>query len=239
MGHTIQFRFAMILFLATAVLAYADGSQPEDSTKAAAVETTAQTESTHPELQRRNPLYQLSRSDVLDLNFALTPEFNQSVTIRPDGYITLLGVGDLHVEGQTIPQVTESIRAAYAKRLHHPIITVQLKDFEKPYFIVGGEVGHPGKYDLRGDTTVMQAVEMAGGFTSGAKQSQVWLFRRVSGHWVESQKIDVKKMLHAASLQEDADLCSGDMVYVPKNISETFKPFLPTSSLALYAPFAP
>jgi polysaccharide export outer membrane protein len=237
MGHTIQFRFGTILFLAAAVLAYADESQPENSTKAAAVDTTAQTEPTHPELQRRNPLYQLSRSDVLDLNFPLTPEFNQSVTIRPDGYITLLGAGDLHVEGQTIPQVTESLRAAYAKRLHDPIITVQLKDFEKPYFVVGGEVGHPGKYELRGDTTVIQAVQIAGGFTPGAKHSQVWLFRRVSNEWVETQKIDVKRMLHAGNLQEDADLHPGDMVYVPKSAFETFKRFLPTTSLALYAPF--
>jgi hypothetical protein len=72
----------------------------------------------------------------------LTPELNQTVNVQPDGFITLLGVGDLHVEGQIVPDVRESIRAAYAKTLHSPILTVRLIEFEKPYFIVGGEVGH-------------------------------------------------------------------------------------------------
>ncbi len=95
------------------------------------------------------------------------------VTVQPDGFITLLGVGDLHVEGQTVPDVTESIRTAYAKTLHSPILTVRLIDFEKPYFIAGGEVGHPGKFELRGNTTLTQAVAIAGGFTESSKHSQV------------------------------------------------------------------
>src|SRR5689334_17413164 len=93
--------------------------------------TAAQDVSDRPELHRRNPRYQLCKDDVLQLSFALTPDLNQTVTVQPDGYITLQGVGDLHVEGQTIPDVTESIRVAYAKTLHNPILTVRLMDFEK------------------------------------------------------------------------------------------------------------
>src|SRR4029077_18358029 len=110
--------------------------------------------SDHPALKQRNPRYQLCKSDVLELSLPMTPEFNQTATVQPDGYITLLGAGDLHVEGQTVPEVMQSIRAAYASMLHDPIVTVHLKDFDKPYFVAGGEVGHLGKYDLRGDTTV-------------------------------------------------------------------------------------
>jgi protein involved in polysaccharide export with SLBB domain len=53
-----------------------------------------------------------------------------------------------------------------------------LKDFEKPYFVAGGRVARPGKYDLRGDTTVSQGIALAGGFLDSAKHSQVVLFRR-------------------------------------------------------------
>jgi len=164
----------------------------------------------------------------------MTPDLNQTVTVQPDGYITLQGVGDIHVEGQTIPDVAESIRLAYAKTLHNPIITVRLMDFDKPYFIVGGEVGHPGKFELRGDTTMTQAVAIAGGFTQSAKHSQVWLFRRVSNDWAETQQLDLKKMLKSGNLREDAHLRPGDMLYVPKNTISKMKRFIPVATLGTY-----
>src|SRR5258708_19426855 len=132
----------------------------------------------------------------------MIPDLNQTVTGQREGDITLQGVGDIHVEGQTIPDVAESIRLAYAKTLHNPIITVRLMDFDKPYFIVGGEVGHPGKFELRGDTTMTQAVAIAGGFTQSAKHSQVWLFRRVSNDWAVTQPLALKTMLKNANFIE-------------------------------------
>jgi polysaccharide export outer membrane protein len=187
-----------------------------------------------PSLQRRNPRYQLCRGDVFDLDFPFTPEFNQTVTIQPDGYITLRAVGDLQVEGQTVPEVTQSLRTAYGKILHDPVITIALKDFDKPYFIASGQVGRPGKYDLRGDTTVTQALAIAGGFTDNAKHSQVLLFRRVSNDWVEVRKLDVKQMLQAANLSEDLHLRPGDMLFVPKNAVSKIRPWIPYPSLGMY-----
>jgi polysaccharide export outer membrane protein len=187
-----------------------------------------------PSLQRRNPRYQLCRGDVFDLDFPFTPEFNQTVTIQPDGYITLRAIGDLHVEGQTVPEVTQSLRTAYGKILHDPVITIALKDFDKPYFIASGQVGRPGKYDLRGDTTVTQALAIAGGFNDNAKHSQVLLFRRVSNDWVEVRKLDVKQMLQAANLSEDLHLRPGDMLFVPKNTVSKIRPWIPYPSLGFY-----
>ncbi len=231
--------FGAGIFLVTAVYARAAQAKPAASTAAeltAAREprTAGQDAQERPELHRRNPRYQLCKDDVLQLNFALTPEFNQTVTVQPDGYITLLAVGDLHVEGQTVPDVTESIRAAYAKTLHNPIIAVRLTDFEKPYFIAGGEVGHPGKFELRGDTTLTQAVAIAGGFTESSKHSQVWLFRRVSNDWVETKQFNLKKMFKNGNLREDAHLRPGDMLYVPRNTYSKVKRFIPVATLGTY-----
>jgi len=232
--------FITAMFLATAVYAYADQAKLATSTPdglpvaSRPADTAAQAGAANPELHRRNPRYQLCRDDVLVLDFTLTPEFNQTVTVQPDGYITLLGVGDLHAEGQTVPEVTQSVRAAYAKTVHNPILTVRLIEFEKPYFIVGGEIGHPGKFDLRGDTTVVQAVAIAGGFTEASKHSQVWLFRRVSNDWVETRQLDLKKMLKSGNLREDLHLRPGDMLYVPKNVFSKVKRFVPVNTLSTY-----
>jgi polysaccharide export outer membrane protein len=198
-------------------------------------QTSSSGEASPPALQRRNPRYQLCKSDVFDLDFPFTPEFNQTaVTVQPDGYVTLHGVGDLHVEGQTVPEATQALRTAYAKILHDPVITIALKDFNKPYFIVGGEVGKPGKFDLRGDTTVTQAVAIAGGFNENSKHSQVLLFRRASNDWVEVRKLNVKRMLQTANLSEDPNLRPGDMLFVPKNAVSKIKRLIPASALGMY-----
>ena len=138
-----------------------------------------------PTFQERYPRYRLRAGDVLELNFLFSPEFNQSVVIQPDGYVNLRGVADLRVQDKTVPDVVELLQAAYSKILRDPAITVELKEFEKPYFVVGGEVTKPGKYDLRGDTTVLEAITIAGGVSDKSRTSQVLLFRRVSNDWVE------------------------------------------------------
>ena len=207
-----------------------DGGQPA---------TTGESPSEAPDrststLHKRNPRYTIHASDTLELTFPLTPEFNQTVTVQPDGYITLREAGDLLAAGQTLPELRKSIKAAYAKILHDPEISVDPKDFEKPYFIVGGQVGKPGKIDYRGDVTVTEAIAMAGGFTEASKHSQVLLFRRVSDQWTEARIINVKKMMDSKNLQEDPELQPGDMLFVPKNAISKIKPFLPTSSVGAY-----
>jgi polysaccharide export outer membrane protein len=177
---------------------------------------------------QRYPRYELRAGDVLEVSFEYTPDFNQTVSVQPDGYITLRDGGDIQVGGLTVPELTQTIRTAYAKILKDPIVAVVLKDFEKPYFIAGGEVVRPGKYELRGDTTVVEAVAMAGGFVKeSAKHSQVLLYRRISRDWMQGRVLDVKKMMHDKNLSEDLHLKPGDMIIVPQNHISKIERFLP------------
>ncbi len=214
------------------------GSPQQSNANQAVIEaTTADRERTsQPVLQHRNPRYQLCKGDILDLTFPFTPDFNQTVTILPDGFITLKELGDMHVAGKTVPEVTELLKTAYAKILHDPVINIALKDFEKPYFIAGGEIGHPGKYDLRGDTTLTQGIAIAGGFNESSKHSQVLLFRRVSNDWVEVKVLDVKKMFQTANLTEDLHLQPGDMFFVPQNRISKIKKWIPYTSVSASVP---
>ncbi len=187
-----------------------------------------------PALQRRDARYRIQDGDVMDLQFQFTPEFNQTVTVQPDGFITLKEVGDVHVEGDSLPEVRHALQEAYAKVLANPVVSVDLKDFEKPYFLAIGQVAKPGKYDLRGNTTVSEAVAMAGGFTPQAKHSQVLVFRRVNDNWSSVTKLDLKHMLNSRNLREDLSLHPGDMVYVPQNTISKIKAYVPTPTLGTY-----
>ena len=187
-----------------------------------------------PSFQNRHPRYKLELGDTFDVNFDLSPEFNQTVTVQPDGYITLRGIADVHVADQTVPELTATLRNAYGNILHDPLISVTLKDFEKPYFIADGQVDRPGKYDLRGDTTLTQAIAIAGGFKDTAKHSQVLLFRRASEGWYSAKIINVKKMEKEGNLHEDPFLHPGDMLFVPQNAISKIKPFIPGSSMGAF-----
>ena len=120
--------------------------------------------SAEPVLQTPNPRYEIRVGDTFEIIFRFTPDFNQTVTVQPDGYVNLRELPDLHVAGKTTPELTQIFQKNYSRILHDPVVTVVLKDFEKPYFIAHGELGHPGKYELRGDTTVVEAIGIAGGF---------------------------------------------------------------------------
>lgn len=195
---------------------------------------SSQSESPNRQFQQRDQRYRLRKSDVIDLKFKFSPEFDQTVTVQPDGFITLDGAGDIKVEDKTVPELKEAIRRAYQGILHEPVITVSLKDFNKPSFIVAGQVGHPGKYELRSDTTLVEALAIAGDITTAAKHSQVVLFRHISNETIEARVFNVKQMLGSRKLEEDPHLIAGDLVFVPQNKISKIQRYLPTASMSTY-----
>lgn len=191
-----------------------------------------------PQLQTRDPRYRINKTDVLNINFLFTPEYDQSMQVQPDGYVIPRGIPQLKAEGMTIPEFTEALQQAYGKLLHDPVITVLPTNVVPAYFIAGGELHNPGRYTFQGDTTVAQAIVLAGGFTSFAKHSEVILFRRINNEWVEGRRVDLKHMLNAGNLAEDIHLQPGDMIYVPKNrISKVQQWLLPEADFVKFGFF--
>jgi polysaccharide export outer membrane protein len=221
---------AIVLGMTAAAQKVDAGSGPSDSSSSVTATPSAST----PGLQQRNPRYKLRKGDSFDVDFAMTPEFNQVIAVQPDGYITLKAIGSMYVEGQTVPELTQTLTNAYTKILHDPVIAVSLKDFEKPYFIASGQVARPGKYDLRGDLTVTEAVAIAGGFDDKSKHSQVVLFHPVPTGGFEAKVINVKKLMASKDMSEDIRLQPGDMLFVPQNSLSKIKPFLPSSSVSAF-----
>jgi polysaccharide export outer membrane protein len=237
MMKSMLFR-ASVFLLASAVISGAQSTPQPVAVNATAATAPADTRS-DAQFQTRNPRYSIRSADTFEVNFELSPEFNQSVTVQPDGFITLKSVGDVYVAGQTVPELTQTLRNAYGKILNDPLISVVLKDFEKPYFTASGQLNHPGKYELRGNTTLTEAVAMAGGFNGDAKHSQVLLFRRVNDQWLEAKIFNVKQMQKSGKLGEDPTLRPGDQVFVPKNALSKIKPFIPNAGVGAYGQLAP
>lgn len=228
--------FKATIMVLAAVLVCAGQQQPvADQATGTAPPAKAEVASNgpgQPTFSQRYPRYVLRPGDVLDLRFEFSPEFNESATVQPDGFVNLREIGDLQVSGQTVPEVTKTIQTAYARILNAPVISIVLKDFEKPYFIASGQVGRPGKYELRGETTLTEAIAEAGGFNESAKHSAVVLYRRVEHGWTAGQVVDVKKMWQQRGLTEDVYLHPGDMVFVPQNSFSKIRHFIPSTGFS-------
>lgn len=231
MMKSIKVMFAILLATSCAAMAQKASLVRVGSDSGTNLDTSAGSKAA---LHERAPRYRLQRGDAFQLQFAYSPELDQVVTIQPDGYITLKSAGTIVAAGLTIPELSEAIKHAYAGILHDPVVTVDLKDFEKPFFIASGQVGKPGKYDLRADLTVTEGVAIAGGFTKASRHSQVVLFRPATDGMAEARLINVKKMLSSRDLSEDIHLRPGDMIFVPQNRISKIERYLPTSTLGVY-----
>ena len=168
------------------------------------------------------------------LSFTLSPEFDQLLTVQPDGNVALKDAGTTQARGLTLEEFRLAVVRAYAGYLHDPQVAVALKEFEHPYFVAGGEVGRPGKYELRTETSLMEAIEIAGGFTHEAKHSQVLLFRHGNDDLIEAHVFDLKKMLKEKDLGEAPQLRPGDLVFVPQNSISKIEKFLSKPELSMY-----
>jgi polysaccharide export outer membrane protein len=182
--------------------------------------------------------YRLRPADTIEINFQFTPEFNQTLLVRPDGFVTLRGVGDALAAGLTIEQFTRAVESRYSGLLREPLVSVVLKDFERPFFLVGGEVERPGKYDLRGRTTIVEAVTIAGGIKRSGKASSVLLYRSAPEGALPSVVVDVKKLLeNPAEGAATLAVGHGDLVWVPRTIFSKVERFLPVPSIGLWPPW--
>ena len=126
------------------------------------------------------PLYRLYPGDVLDVQTPSAPELSKTVTVQPDGRISLPLLPPVMVADHSVFDAESIISRAYASQLLRPEVIISVKSAPLKVFI-GGEVDKPGVYDMPGDINALQAVIMAGGFKTSAKRDQVVIIRRGPG----------------------------------------------------------
>ncbi len=178
--------------------------------------------------------YLVQPGDVLELQFRYSPEFNQTITVQPDGFISLQVGGDVKVSGKNVEQVRQLILQKASERLQDPEATVILKEFQKPYFVVAGEVVQPGKIEMRERVTAIQAIMLAGGLKESARSSQILLFRKINSDTAEVKVLNLRKIKRTSDLENDLTLQAGDMLLVPRDTLSKIERFIKLASVAAY-----
>ena len=184
-------------------------------------------------LQTR-PRYLLRPGDTLDLQYRLTPEFNQTVMVQPDGYINVNIAGTLFVNGKTVDQTHDLIVEKVSTRLKDPELNLVLETFTHPYVVVAGQVAKPGQIEMKEDMTALGAILMAGGFTPNAKAGQVIVFRKLNDSVAEVKVLKLSKVNKTSELEHDMALQAGDMILVPQDRISKIEHYLQVANVGLY-----
>jgi len=160
--------------------------------------------------------YIIGAGDALEILVWKNTDLSRTVTVRPDGKISLPLINDVQAAGLTPMALKDEIAQELKKFKEVPEVSVIVIDAKSRVVYIIGQVARPGAYPLGPNATVIQVISLAGGFTPFADSNNIVVLRRGDGPSKE-QRIEVsyKAILKGQSKNGDIALQAGDTVVVP------------------------
>lgn len=163
--------------------------------------------------------YRIGPGDVLEISFWRgLKEDKFTVPVRGDGKISFGFLQDLPVSGLSVIQANKLIAEKLSSYVREPVVNVAVKEYNSRSVtflgeinILGTRLSGPGIYTLKGKTTLLTGLSLAGGPTSKANLRQVTV-RRGSG---EMFTLNLYKTITQGDLSQNLVLDDGDTVVVP------------------------
>jgi polysaccharide export outer membrane protein len=142
---------------------------------------------------------------------------SQNVMVLPDGTIEYPLVGRVPVAGQTPAQAAATLADRLKTFVRHPVITISIVALGQPNVLVLGEVKTPGKYQLRSDAKLTDAIAAAGGIDANGPFPDA----RVADATGKVTIVSLQNLLQKGDTSLDVPLGEGSVVYVPGAIHFT------------------
>ena len=161
--------------------------------------------------------YRVQVGDVLQIKLPLMQEFNDEVTVRPDGKISTTFVDDLPVANRTVPELLATLKRAYGRELRNPIVSVSVRAVSPFRIYVAGEVVAPGEYSTPSpNLTLSQALARAGGLKLSAEPDDIFILRRGADDVPTVLSTKYRSVMRGADPTADVRLARYDVVFVPR-----------------------
>ena len=165
------------------------------------------------------PDYRLQPEDVLRITVYEQPDLETKARISSTGEIAFPLLGKIKVAQLTVSELRDKIEKLLAEDyLVSPQVQVFIEQYHVKQVSVLGAVKEPGKYDMftEKETTVLEAIAMAGGFKDVASLNGTRIIRKQDG---EEQTIPIKvtDITKKGMKEKDLPLKPGDIVFVPES----------------------
>lgn len=179
-----------------------------------------------------NSQYTLGPTDVIEIKVMRHPEVSGEYVINMEGKIQYEFVGDVVVAGLNKEQTAETIKKVLGAYIISPEVTVKIIGYNSKIVYVVGEVAHPGKIYMRGDTiSVREALMQAGlPMLSGITKKSKLITPSEDGNPLQ-KNINVYALLYEGDLRENATMKPGDVLYVPPTfLTKTIRALTPVTT---------
>jgi len=136
--------------------------------------------------------------------------------VNPNGTIFYPYTGRIRVDGQTVDEIRENITTLLSEYIRDPQIEVRVAQFNSKFVFVTGAVNKPGRVALRNTPlTLIDAVQLASGFTPDANQHELKITRQNRTATVSSYGL-----LKTGDLSQNIVLRAGDLIHVPDDSTQ-------------------
>jgi polysaccharide biosynthesis/export protein len=154
--------------------------------------------------------YRIGIDDVLIVSVWDQKDLDQTVTVRPDGKISLPLVGEIEAAGLTVGELASRLNAQYSRTVRGAQVTVSVKEIRsRPVFFLGGVV-RPGQLQLTQELTILQGLSAVGGPLPTADLESAFVLR--GGTRIP---VNLQDMLQRGTMTQNLRLQPGDTVVVP------------------------
>jgi len=157
--------------------------------------------------------YILGVEDVLEVVVFGNPDVSRTVTVRPDGMISLPLIGEVAAAGQTPEQLRQQLARLFASFVRNPQVTVIVRELHKVRVSVLGQVTRPGVYELTQGATVLDALAAAQGLAADAGLGEARLMRGGDPPVI----VDLERLLLQGELALNLPLLPGDALVIPED----------------------
>ncbi len=155
----------------------------------------------------------LGTADVIKITVWKNADLSQTLTIGPDGFVSLPLLGDVHVAGMTANQLAQDLKSRLSGYVVNAQVTVSVVDIRSRQVYVTGQVGKPGGYPLIVPISALQLIAQAGGLNTFANRKNIVILRGSGGH-MERLKFNYNSAVQGDPKQ-NISLQAGDTVIVP------------------------
>ena len=165
-----------------------------------------------------NLRYRIGPLDTLNIVVWRNPELSGPVTVRPDGFVSLPLIGELKAAGKSPGELSQEARAALAKLVLEPVVSVVVTGFQGVYgeqIRIVGEAARPQAVAYRQDMTLLDVMIQVGGVTDFADGNAAVLIRGSEGG--KQYSVRLKDLLKRGDISANVAVMPGDIVMVPQS----------------------
>jgi len=176
--------------------------------------------------------YKIEPGDILEIIVFGEEELSREVIVMHNGNISFPLIGEVKISGYTLKEAEEVIKEKLKTYFTHPVVSIVVKSPTSPSVSVFGEVLRPGAIPYQKGLKLTDYIALAGGPTPDANLKKVKVVKFTLEKPV-SITLNVDKIIKKGIIEENIELKSGDLVYVPKKFKINWGIFLNTLSLAV------